>query len=59
MNYSINELVDAFGEMDVEYLPAYPGEMRVTLNTDTKAQKILGWEPEHDIITYIKSTFKR
>jgi len=59
VNYSINELVEAFGEIDVEYLPAYPGEMRETLNVDTKAQEILGWEPEHDIITYIKNTFKR
>ncbi len=59
VNYSINELVDAFGEMDVEYLPAYPGEMRETLNVDTKAQEILGWKPEHDIIDYIKKTFRR
>lgn len=59
VNYSINELVEAFGEMDVEYLPAYPGEMRETLNVDTKAQEMLGWDPEHDIIDYIKKTFKR
>lgn len=57
VNYSINELVGAFGETDVEYLPAYPGEMRETLNVDTKAHEILGWNPEYDIIEYIKNTF--
>jgi UDP-glucose 4-epimerase len=59
VNYSINELVEAFGETDVEYLPAYPGEMRETLNIDTKAQEVLGWKPEYDIIDYIKKTFRK
>ena len=58
-NYSINELVDAFGDYPREHIPARPGEMRETLNTDTKAQEILGWEPKGDIIDYIKKTWSQ
>ena len=54
-NYSINELVDAFGDYPREYVDERPGEIRETLNTDTKAQEILGWNPEGDIVKYIKS----
>ena len=54
-NYSINELADAFGDYPREYVDVRPGEIRVTLNTDTKAQEILGWKPEGDIVKYIKS----
>ena len=31
--------------------------MRETLNTDTKAQEVLGWKPKGDIIEYIKNTW--
>ena len=58
-NYSINELVDAFGDYPREHILARPGEMRETLNTDTKAQEILGWEPKGDIIDYIKKTWSQ
>jgi UDP-glucose 4-epimerase len=50
-NYSILDLVDAFGETDeIEYIAARPGEVRESLNTDTKARDILGWKPKGDII---------
>ena len=54
-NYSINELVDAFGDYPREYVDERPGEIRETLNTDTTAREILGWNPEGDIVKYIKS----
>jgi UDP-glucose 4-epimerase len=56
-NYSILDLVEAFGETEVEYIPARPGEVRVSLNTDTKANDMLGWEPKGDIIEFIKDNY--
>ena len=53
-NYSILDLVDAFEETEVEYIPARPGEMRETLNEDTKARDVLGWKPKGDIVKFIK-----
>ena len=58
-NYSILDLVDAFGETEVEYIPARPGEMRETLNEDTKARDVLGWKPKGDIIKFIKEKIVR
>lgn len=56
-NYSINELAKAFGDYPKEYIDARPGEMRETLNTDTKAQKKLGWKPNGDIVRFIKENY--
>ena len=57
-NYSINELVDAFGKnYPTKYIDARPGEMRETLNTDTKAKELLGWKPKNDIIKYIQNNY--
>tara|TARA_B100001113_G_C21090968_1_gene614317 strand:+ start:638 stop:1558 length:921 start_codon:yes stop_codon:yes gene_type:complete len=57
-NRSINELANAFGEdYPRTYIDARPGEMRETLNTDTKAQEVLGWKPKGDIIKFIKETY--
>ena len=53
-NYSINEIAGAFGDYPTEYIDERPGEMRNTLNTDTKAKDLLGWEPTVDILDYIK-----
>ena len=53
-NYSINELTRSFGDYPTEYIDARPGEMRETLNIDTKAQEILGWKPKGNIIKFIK-----
>jgi UDP-glucose 4-epimerase len=56
-NYSINEVADAFGDYPRKYIDARQGEMRETLNTDNKAQDILGWKPKGDIIKFIKESY--
>ena len=56
-NRSINELAKAFGDYPTEYIDARPGEMRETLNTDTKAIDVLGWKPNGDIIKFIKENY--
>ena len=56
-NYSINELAEAFGNYSKVYIDARPGEMRVTLNTDTKAEDLLGWKPKGDIIKFVKENY--
>jgi len=57
-NYSINEIAKAFGdEHPTKYIDKRPGEMRETLNTDTKAQDVLGWKAKNDIIKFIKETY--
>ena len=54
-NYSINQIAKAFGDYPTKYIEERPGEMRHTLNTDTKAYTMLGWTPIRDIIDYIKN----
>lgn len=56
-NFSLNELIKAIG-VKPEYIPARPGEARVTLNTDTTAKEVLGWEPKINILDYIEDEFK-
>lgn len=56
-NYSLNELTEMIGQ-PYEYIPARPGEARVTLNTDTTAKEVLGWEAKIDIKDYIENEFK-
>ena len=56
-NYSINELAEAFGDYPKEYIDARPGEMRVTLNTDTRAGDLLDWKPKGNIIKFIKENY--
>ena len=56
-NYSINELAEAFGDYPKEYIDARPGEMRVTLNTDTRAGDLLGWKPKGDIVKFVKENY--
>jgi len=53
-NYSVNEIANAFGNYDKKYLDERPGEMRETLNTDTKAREVLGWRPNGNIIEFVK-----
>ena len=53
-NYSINEITEMFGEEEVEYIPARPGEMRVTLCESLEARELLGWNPKIDIKDYIE-----
>lgn len=55
INYSINEITEMFGQDVVEYIPARPGEMRVTLCESIEARKLLQWKPTKNIEDYIKS----
>ncbi len=57
-NYSINEIANAFGDYPTKYIDAKPGEMRETLNIDTKAQDVLNWKPKNDIIKYIRENYE-
>ena len=54
-NYSVNEIADTFGDYPREYIDGRSGEMRETLNTDTMAKDMLGWNPKGDVIDYIKN----
>jgi len=54
-NYSVNEIADTFGDYPREYIDGRFGEMRETLNTDTMAKDMLGWNPKGDVIDYIKN----
>ena len=54
VNYSINEITEMFGQEEVEYIPARPGEMRVTLCESVEARELLGWNPTIDIKDYIE-----
>lgn len=55
-NYSLNQLIEQIG-VTPKYIPARPGEALITLNTDSTAHEVLGWNPEIDIIDYIKNEF--
>ncbi len=55
MNYSVNEIAAVYNNKTIN-LPARLGEMRETLANNEKAQKILGWKPQKDLISYIHST---
>ena len=57
-NHSILQITEMFGEEEVEYIPARPGEMRVTLCESLEARELLGWTPKIDIEDYIKSFLK-
>ena len=56
-NYSINEVANAFGDYPKKWIDKRKGEMKETLNTDNKAQEILGWKPKGDIIKFIRKTY--
>jgi len=59
-NYSINEIAAAFGEdYPTKYIEEWPGEVRETLNTDTKAREILEWNPTVDIVDFIRENYVR
>lgn len=53
-NFSVNEIATAFG-IEPVYKEDKPGEAKSTLNTDTTAKEILGWNPQKNIIPYIKA----
>lgn len=53
-NYSVNEVAKMLN-LNPTYKPAKPGEARNTLNTDTSAQSLLGWEPKINLEDYLAS----
>jgi nucleoside-diphosphate-sugar epimerase len=52
-NYSVNEVAQMFN-IEPVHQPSKKGEAAMTLNTNTLAQKILGWKPTHNLEDYIK-----
>ena len=59
INISINEVANMFGDdYSKEYIPARDGEYEMTLCTDDKANKLLGWNPKNNINDYIKGVVK-
>ncbi len=52
-NHSVNEVAKMLN-INPTYKPAKPGEARDTLNTNSFAQSLLGWNPQRDLIHYIK-----
>ena len=57
-NNSLNEIIEFIKPNSYEYIPARPGEARSTLNTDTTAKDILGWDPQINIEHYIADEYK-
>jgi UDP-glucose 4-epimerase len=55
-NYSVNEVAKMFGINPI-YKEAKPGEARNTLNQDNTAREILGWNPQKDLLDYIKKFY--
>ena len=53
-NHSVNEVAKMLN-INPTYKPAKPGEARDTLNTDTSAQSLLGWEPKINLEDYLAS----
>ena len=53
-NYSVNEVAKMLNINPI-YKPSKPGEARNTLNTDTSAQSLLGWEPKINLEDYLAS----
>jgi len=55
-NHSINELQNFFSPNEITYIPARPGEARVTLADISKTEAKTGWTPKIRLEDYI-STF--
>ena len=56
-NVSVNEVAKMMNITPV-YKDAKPGEARHTLNTDNTANQILGWNPEINLVDYLKTVIK-
>lgn len=52
-NVSVNEIAKAFNITPI-YKEGKPGEARNTLNLDLTAREVLGWNPQKDVLYYIK-----
>jgi|TARA_B100000780_G_scaffold139082_1_gene97377 UDP-glucose 4-epimerase len=55
-NYSVNEVAEMFG-ITPEYEANKKGEAQNTLNTDTTAYDVLGWEPKINLKNYLKNKY--
>lgn len=53
-NISVNEVASMFGITPI-YKDSKPGEARNTLNVDLTASNILGWNPQKELVDYIKN----
>lgn len=53
-NYSVNEVAKMLNIQPI-YQDSKPGEAKETLNTDDRANKVLGWEPKIDLQNYLES----
>jgi len=53
-NYSVNEVAQMFNITPI-YKESKQGEARITLNQDNTAKKILNWNPQIDLLNYIKN----
>ena len=51
-NHSVNEIAKMLNITPI-YKPSKPGEARNTLNTDTLAKDMLGWNPQIDLENYL------
>jgi UDP-glucose 4-epimerase len=56
-NYSVNEVAKILN-IKPKYKPAKLGEARETLNTDTLAKSLLGWEPKINLPDYLNKFIK-
>ena len=53
INYSVQEIADAISDNQT-YIPKREGEMETTWSNIEKASEILGWNPEVDVLEWIK-----
>lgn len=58
MNHSINELADMFGTRK-KYLPARPGEAKITKADISKSVEVLDWRPTRRLEKYVTNFLRR
>ena len=58
-NHSILEITEMFGETEVEYISARPGEYDVTLADYSKAKELLNWKPTLNLRDYISGVISK
>ena len=58
-NHSILEITEMFGETEVEYISARPGEYDVTLADYSKAKELLNWKPTLNLKDYINGVISK
>ncbi len=56
-NISVNEVAKMMNITPI-YKDNKPGEARHTLNTDNTANQILGWNPQRELLDYLKKTIE-